>query len=511
MTRKKEIYFLLAVLFLGLILFITFSSTTVLASDSALYFKLAENLDKSLKINTTTRLHSLVQPGFSFMIYIYNFYLNNIKVASQLVSLISTFLSIIIIYFLAKKLFNSKIAVLSIILFVLNPYVIWYSGAAWTEALFTFLFIGIVFLSWLLLNKEKNTFWYLILGILIGFSYYVRIVGLSFLPVIILWLFINYIYYKRIKLKKLFISLILLVVGVTMIVSPYLIYLYKQKGHFVITGQQDYAVYMGGSHFERIIFQGLNKDNTDYNSNQLEIEKPKESYISIYINKFFRYLSYNIAYVICYFIFQIIFIVLAFYFSKKKKNILYKLYFLLSWIPFYLFIYYKGKPFYRYYFPLTPIILIMVAVGIVKLYQNLSFKKKKIVVLFILLIFISFQFLIVIEDGYKFEFFSLFKDTEIKKLSLHFKNEYGSGHKMLTDKRIIAYWTEGIAYNLPTNNYKDIIEFARNKKIKYLIFNKNKISLKKPNLKYLYKIKENEDLKLLFQKNDFYFYKIKQE
>ncbi|MDZ7798797.1 MAG: glycosyltransferase family 39 protein [Patescibacteria group bacterium] len=511
MSRKKEIYFVGGILLLALVLFFTFSSSVVSSSDSALYFKLAENLDKSLKINTTTRLNSLIQPGFPFMIYVYNFYLNNIELASQIVSLISTFLSIIIIYFLAKKLFNFKIAILSIILFILNPYVIWYSGAAWTEALFTFLFISIVLLSWLLLNKEKNTFWYLILGILIGFSYYVRIVGLSFLPVIILWLFINYIYYKRIRLKKLFISLTLLIIGVVMVVSPYLIYLYKEKGQFVITGQQDYAVSSSkSSYFEKnIIFFGLNEENTDYNSNQLEMEKPKKSYIIIYINNFFRNLPHNIAYVICYFIFQIIFIVFAFYFSKKKKYILHKLYFLGSWIPFFLFIYYSGKVYYRYYFPLTPIILMIVAVGIVRLYQSLSFKKKRIVILSILLVFLSFQFVIAIEDGYQFRFFSLFRDTEIKEMSQFFKEKYGSGHKILTNARIIAYWAQGINYILPSNEYEDIIEFARNREIKYLIFNNEKIPYLRPNLKNLYKIKENKDLKLLFEKNGFYFYKIK--
>ncbi|MFH1367085.1 MAG: glycosyltransferase family 39 protein [Patescibacteria group bacterium] len=518
-NNKIRNIILIVVIFFALLIRIFLSSGAIVSSDTAAYYSLAENMAKGeLKIGTATDFSKIIQPGFSFFIHLFNLLVNNIELAGQLVSLACSILTIYIIYLLAKKLFGFRVALISSVLFALNPLAIWYSGSPWTESAFTFFFLAAIYLFWVILEKKKGLFWFAVLGTIVAFSYYLRIAGLSLLPVIIVLIFCHNYKIKERNIRKSILSAAVFLSAVILVILPYLIFLFQEKGSFSLTGQQDYAVVLNNQHKteemdtekerDQFLYR-LNEDRTDYQINGLDGNKINSS-IKVILERFLSNLGYNIKFVFGVFGFEIILTLFAMYYYRKKYKNLRKIWFLLIWIPFYLIIYYFGRPYFRYYFPLSPIIIILSSLGISFLTSkvNTAFLRKSF---FGLLIFIllSFQLCVFVYNDYSFQLFSLFKTSEAKSFGLRIKEEAGNDQKIMSTEWLITYYARGIHYPLPVDDYDSILEFSRNRDISHLLLYEPRDRDLRPKLDFLYDVKENNDVRLLFQEKGFYYFEIK--
>lgn len=85
-----------------------------------------------------------------------------------------------VIYLLARKIFDTKVAVISSIWYLFNPTLLSFSISGMTEPLFIFLTISAVYLFFL--NKKSSV---VLSGIMIGLASLTRFQGLLFLPIIL--------------------------------------------------------------------------------------------------------------------------------------------------------------------------------------------------------------------------------------------------------------------------------------------------------------------------------------
>ncbi|MFH1367086.1 MAG: glycosyltransferase family 39 protein [Patescibacteria group bacterium] len=533
MSRKKEIIILLIIVFFALVFRLIFCIPTGLSPDSVLYISLSERIAHGfLSIDSASKLHEYIQPGYPALIYIFNFFVRNPEISGIAVSMLFSLLLIPLVYYFNKRLYGEKVGWLASFLVAFNPLLIGYSQFVLTELAFTFFFIASIYLLWILLNNKKKTRLFLFLGILIGVSYYIRIAGLILLGAAVCWLFVYWLS-KRISFKRFLFSCLFVILGVLIIITPYLLYLYHQKGRFVITGQQDYSL-MAADELEadeldeykekHQYFQSLTDDNTDYRMNHVEknldYRERKQSLFTIYADQFTAFIGSHLEFVFKRYLIHIILIILAFVFYKKEKKETRKLFYPVSFIPFYLLIYLIGKPEYRYYIPLIPLILSLTSVGAVFLIKKFKERLKVsyyIIIMLIVFSFFAYQYfdisLYFHDFGEKYAIFGIFKGSgeisQEKKVGEYIINNFGQGKKILVLRPRLAYYAGGDFYIIPFDDYESVMYFSKYNKIDFLILDIKTDPALRPELVSVFNVTENEDIKLIYRLENLYLYEIK--
>ncbi|MFA6098191.1 MAG: glycosyltransferase family 39 protein [Patescibacteria group bacterium] len=518
MFRKKEFLTIIGLFIFSIIVRLVISAFYPVGSDSVLYLKLAERISQGfLSLNEFKKVHEFIQPGYSFFIYLFNLVINNWEIAALAVSIISGVFLVLLTYLLAKRLFNSTTAVIAGILMCLHPMALYFSTSVLTESLFTALLISVIYLSWLALVRKKSVFFFILIGFLIGLAYYVRIVGLAALPVVVLWILLFGFLIEKRKLKYLLFSIMLLCLGVLAVVSPYLIYLYQQKGEFVITGAQNTAEYVksefGADKMEtrlqkHQIFSSLDETGSDFKINEVNetAKKSTGDLLSIYWKNFWGCITDNIIKFLGYFFifsFTCIYILIR----KRSRQATISFFYLLSWIPFYLIIYYQGRPDLRYYFPVLPLMIIIIA----SLFSSIfSHKFNKLTRIFGLASLILFFLIIEMFINRKFPLvpLSIFKESNFHKAGIVIKENFGANQKILSEYPAVTYYSEGIHYPLPVDDYSSVTQFARYQNVDLLLLIKQEHSTR-PNMDLLYNVTENDDWKLVISAGSLYLFQLK--
>ena len=199
-------------------------------------------------------------PGYPILIALGSFLTGDLFIAGKILTSLSTALLVLICYFIFKKLFTERIALVSIIF--LSIILIPYSFLAATDI------VGAVFASipiLILINKEEiKSRIYLNIGVTCGAAYLIRI-DTIFVPlgIIISILFILFSNNWREK----FIKTGFLLIGFILITSPWFIYNWKLNGSpFATTAFEQIGYHLydwkeNESESEQIIEQ-LSENNT---------------------------------------------------------------------------------------------------------------------------------------------------------------------------------------------------------------------------------------------------------
>jgi 4-amino-4-deoxy-L-arabinose transferase-like glycosyltransferase len=147
-------------------------------------------------------------------------------------SLLASVLTVpaLVIFFL--ELGNRRIAFLGVLFFCISPYFIRFSADILTEPVF------LLFMAWgvafIVKSQGRNaTRLYLLLaGLSIGLAYLTRPEGLVLLAVYSIW---QVFFSGRRAFKKSLLNIIILCVGTILIASPYVIYLHRDSGTWLLT------------------------------------------------------------------------------------------------------------------------------------------------------------------------------------------------------------------------------------------------------------------------------------
>jgi hypothetical protein len=194
---------IVALFFLGIIVWFGFFRLDYLGGlppgDTLTYSMLARNIvsgngiahdtAKTLEVATLGHFpeHDVLQPPFWPIILSLSFFIFGV---SDLVIVLSSsffyWLLIPLVYFLARKMFNERVALFSTVLTIFNFSLLKYSTSGLTEMFFTFL---VTFSFFLIYRSEKRKD-FVFIGFLLGIAYMTRSQAIFFVPGIVLFIFL---------------------------------------------------------------------------------------------------------------------------------------------------------------------------------------------------------------------------------------------------------------------------------------------------------------------------------
>lgn len=167
----------------------------------------------------------------------------------------------ILIYLLAKKLFNQKVAVISLILTIFHPYLFIQSLSVADTTIFTFLLI-LSFYQALRLSEHTTTINAILTGIFTSFLLLTRDSAIAFIIPLFIYIFISVNNRKRLS------SFIFAIVFMVILVIPWLIRNYRISNKVLLSSHGYEVLWQGNnSHSWNYIFQDISVD---------EIPKPIE-------------------------------------------------------------------------------------------------------------------------------------------------------------------------------------------------------------------------------------------
>ncbi|OGL38623.1 MAG: hypothetical protein A2042_03375 [Candidatus Schekmanbacteria bacterium GWA2_38_11] len=168
-------------------------------------------------------------PGYIYFIGIILRFFNEKVFMIKLVQVILSTISVYLIYILAKKIFNESIALLSAFIFSIYPTLIAFTHYLWSETLYIFLLVIIIFFL-IVFSLKKNKGYLLMAGIVLGLASLVKSVIFYFLPLIVFWLFL--VYFKN--FKAFLISSTVFLIACASVITPWTLRNYYTYGRFLL-------------------------------------------------------------------------------------------------------------------------------------------------------------------------------------------------------------------------------------------------------------------------------------
>jgi 4-amino-4-deoxy-L-arabinose transferase-like glycosyltransferase len=149
--------------------------------------------------------------------------------AIPLVQIVLVAISACLIYLMGERIFSRMVGIAAALLYALEPTVVFYAQQAFSETFFVFLLLVIVYMLTCVESFAKRHA--LLVGVLIGVLTLVRPVGLYIVPIFLIWLWWKY----RTDLKQAAVVMVCCVVGVGIVVVPWMARNDRLAGHFSLS------------------------------------------------------------------------------------------------------------------------------------------------------------------------------------------------------------------------------------------------------------------------------------
>ena len=261
---------------------------SVIETDGTYYVRMADNLfsGKGL-VDIENQFQTSLTPFYPVMIGLFNLIINNGELSARLVSILFGALLIFPVYFIARRLFSKKTALITALVMSVYPALAYVSTITYTDSLFLFLLFTSILILIKFLEKE-SIYNALFLGFMLSLCYLTRPEGFTYLLIAIFLTFIiKFKNFKEILPKVLAIVLVFFLVA-----SPYLAFLKEQTGSFSLSSK-GYVIYKFREfkpytlEYEKNIFS-LNNDKTDVRLNPYTV---KGSLVSEIFSDFYTFIS----------------------------------------------------------------------------------------------------------------------------------------------------------------------------------------------------------------------------
>lgn len=242
---KKETKTLIIILTLAFVikLVLAFTIHVELRSDSMVYDALAKNLVQKGEYSFEGSTTALLIPGYPiFLAGIYSIFGSD-QVFVKIIQSLFEIISALLFFLISLRLFDKKYALISVTIFSFFPSNILFSQTILTEPLFCLLQMTLLYLC-ICGNMPKNTF---LLGLVWGAAIMVRTSFALSILLIPLYLlikrkeFFNGNYLKVVQFSSLF------VVGVFIVLAPWLIRNQTTMGSFTLATQGGFTFWSGSN------------------------------------------------------------------------------------------------------------------------------------------------------------------------------------------------------------------------------------------------------------------------
>ena len=162
-----------------------------------------------------------------FLAAIYSVFGENLLAVQFMQTLLGT-LTCLVIYLIAKEIFEKKTAILSAFIFTLYPLFIWYTARIWVETLFTFL-LSILVLVLVKFLKSPSILKASALGFILGVINLCKS-NLLLFPIVLLFALLVSSRYKK---KETLLSFCSMFVFMSLVIAPWTYRNYAVSGHFI--------------------------------------------------------------------------------------------------------------------------------------------------------------------------------------------------------------------------------------------------------------------------------------
>ena len=462
--NEKQMLLLLIGISFGLRLYAVLMAQGI-ANDSAVYGFIAKDFLKGHFIKGLS--FSAAPPLYPFLIYLFSPDTTHVEITGRLLSLFFGTLTIIPLFHLVKEAIGKKEAIFSALLYAFHPYLVTYSGMLLTEATYWGLLVLSVYFFWTGLKKEK--LWSVALsGCFLGMAYLTRPEGIGYVLVFLVWVVVNGGFKKR-WLKK-FILIGALIPTISIFVIPYMIYIHRETGQWLISKKAIEAQ-----------SQFLERSGEEVNpSKGTEQHKPEKKIFNIQwiiqnIVGNFPFVTYHYLRAYHFSLWLFLFFGLI---RVRRKVIAYEL-FLASLVLFHLLSLSTFVPStIRFAVPVIPLSLFWASTGILEIKRYLekikiSNPEKVILLLILFVILIELPQGLIPERRHR---------TEQKKVGLWLRENSPPDAIIMSNSPQETFYADrefmmiprGISTSgNPGKSYGQIIHYAKTKGVRYILVNKN--------------------------------------
>lgn len=490
-------------------------------TDSVGYLTLAMNLFTGQGYGAPGGLFYYIRPPFySVLTGLVWLLTGDIEKAGYLVSIICGSLLLIPVYYLAKELFNKRVACISIILIIFYPYLIESSVDVLRDSTFNFLIVSGIYLFWKAL-KSYRLKPYVMAGILFSLSYLTVLKGILYIPLAVFLHLLTGIRIHRLPIRKVIGFNLVFILVFLAIAIPYLATVYHYTGRWSL-GDKDMV-------FKKIFSPYYELSLTP---KIFEYKEKGDAPIGLYriwlicknsARRFIKYLNEAYLFKIpVWYPLLLVFLSGAGFFAKEwtLSRLRCQLFLIIMLTPLLTHFFHWVIP--RYFLPCITLSFIWAGNGIDEIYQwwikiktilkikrycflNRYWAFTGIVIFLVILSFSPRLTQPIREDPYRRYW------KEDRDMGLWMRENGITGEKVLSIKPYAAFYSGGKEAFLPDISYEELIGKARKEKIRYLVISERGIDwrVRRERLKFLLdEDNKPEELKLVHIINPKEGYKI---
>ena len=204
-----------------------------ITTDGVKYAIAGKNLIENGKYEVFGNPELIFPPGYPIFIGIVNYFFDNLLFSARFISFIFGLLTVYLFYLVGKEIFN-KTAGLFAAFFAATHYMfIVMSAESWSESLYSFFVLLIVYI-YLKLSNQYKTWLAVMLGFVIGYTYLIKPEGIIFLA----FPFLFFIFKKKeLGTKKAMQSFLVIVFSFILVIAPYIFFLHHHTGKISLTAK----------------------------------------------------------------------------------------------------------------------------------------------------------------------------------------------------------------------------------------------------------------------------------
>ncbi len=231
------------------------------SADSVVYAITGKNLFSGKGFSYQGAVQLVHPPIYPILIGFFWLLTNNLEFSGQVVSAIAGGLLVIPVYYFARAIYGRKVGLVSALFVAICPILVYGSTETFSESLYTLFLVSSIALTWKALSS-RNLLWISLAGLTAGLSFLTHPLGLLFVPIFLIFLFLSPFLIPPTTLRSVFKKAILLLVSFVIVCLPYWVFLHKHLGRWSLSGNTNYVdvswykLKLEGMSQEEIMFKG---------------------------------------------------------------------------------------------------------------------------------------------------------------------------------------------------------------------------------------------------------------
>jgi len=210
-----------------------------------------KNLFSGLGYSFQDRPQLVLHPLYPILIGVSWFFTQNLEFSGQIVSVIAGSLLVIPVFYLTKEMYGKKTGIWAAIFVVICPPLIFGSTEVRLASWYTLLLSAVVAIGWKAL-RSKYLLWSALTGLMLALCYLTRPEAIMFLPIFLLLyllLFRLKISYPSSMIKLIVLRSAVLIATFVLVSFPFWHFLHRHTGKWIFTGRGAYTFigYYGGN------------------------------------------------------------------------------------------------------------------------------------------------------------------------------------------------------------------------------------------------------------------------